>query len=217
MRDGPSYQEKLAGRARLRRLLPEARRILADGNGPKIKVFSDIAKAMFAHVSESNLDSVAIYRAPLGGWHCDMILKHTPPGVSNAFGTPINAPLKSRETAEDHALNLVLMALTAVQQGTAEAPPVFELFDWTVTLRPEVLDEIEALDPSGRHGFMNKAHAHQRIESEIRSLERQGWAIQELDAWPRDPKAKLMILVHLAAKIGVLRHPPGEHKPPEPG
>jgi hypothetical protein len=97
-------------RQRLLQLLPWAR-AEAKKKAWSIEVSSALAKATMQYVTEDNLEGIAIYPAPKGGWHCDVTLINVPPGVPNALGTQVAHPLATRADAEAHAKILLVTIL----------------------------------------------------------------------------------------------------------
>ena len=100
-----------AGRALLRDLLPAAREAAGTQEHP-LAITSGVAKASAPYLREDNFEAIVIYPAPLGGFHCDLLLKKTPPGVANTMGSPVAKPLPSREAALDYA-HTILTAMVA--------------------------------------------------------------------------------------------------------
>ena len=135
-----SEQTMAEGRARLQEWLPAARE-QARADGATVLDLTPIAKAQRPYLTEANLDAVVLYPGPLGGWHADLLLKHAPPGIANALGTPSAEPLRTREEAEERGRTVLAFCLTDVSPPPpAERPaPAFLLYGWSIALVPEIL------------------------------------------------------------------------------
>jgi hypothetical protein len=202
--------DRAVGRRLLKTLLPRARDEAARSEGT-IGHVSSLAESMRGYVFEDNLDFIRIYPAPLGGWHCDVVLKNVPLGAPNSLGTPVANPLPTRSAAEDHAF-LLLVSILKFQQlpqrPSAPSTPVFMLYDWTFHLIPELFEA--AVNVFGADvGYDSKDIAEERIEAILQTLCPQGHreGLANFNKWSWDDKADLLKVLHLAALTHVYVYP----------
>lgn len=195
-------QQIRAGEHLLRELLPKARvmalEITAEARSP-------IAKAALPYLREDNFQSVMIYEVPTGGWMADVVCKRVPPGISNAFGTPVNNPLNSREEALETAIRILAVALMLNSNKVpTQTKPVFQYFDSSFSLDAELL----AFMSSQGAGYESTEHANQRLTEITRSLFPRGYNFERLQALPEERMRMLFAVVHMASLTNVLRYPP---------
>lgn len=205
----PSDQEWRQGRRLLRDLLPAAR-AEAKKQAGEVGRKSALFEAVEPHVTEANLDALMIYQAPLGGWHADLVLRETPPGVPNVFGTSVSEPLATRADAERAARALLILAveLSLTKKNKKKPPPVFFLNDWTVPLIPELLALAPSFFPDETGGgYGSQLQAAAQIEQRLDELCPNGFNGLEFNDWPLDKKARLLAVVHRAAVSGLFRYP----------
>jgi hypothetical protein len=170
---------------------------------------SPIAKAQKPYVTRDNLGGMLVYPAPLGGWHADLILNKTPPGVLNSFGTPVTDPPKTKEEAMKIAYGLVQIALAIAAENEAapsEAPadPAFILCDEIVfPLLPELLSRMAAAAPPP-----NEVRALRRLEEVlIQCFGKHDPTFEEVDMLDHERRAHLLSVIYIAALHGILRYP----------
>jgi hypothetical protein len=197
------------GKQRLRKLLPIAKQRLEDER-IGVQTVSALAKAQAAHLREDNLEALTVYPAPLGGWHADVILRHTPPGVPNAFGSPVGNPYQTREQAERAALDLLTFTLMIASQEAAPTTPVFLLYGGEFALAPEILWHPLA------HGFGSKEAAVAKLDDVMQGLfgdarEPTTEAFKELS---REQMLAMSYTIHRAALDGVFAYPIRRDKSP---
>lgn len=200
----------LQGRRLLRQLLPWARAEARKMEG-KVEANTPLGAATMAYVTEDNLGALMIYPAPLGGWHADLLFKQVPPGVPNSLGSPVAEPLRTRSEAEAYAKKLLVHALLIANQNGATAAkpaPVFLLFDWSLTLLPELYETALAAMPDMVDGYGSVAHAIERVEAVLADLAPDGFDGDAFNDWPRDRKTRLLAVLHMAALTGLFRYPP---------
>lgn len=203
------------GRRLLRELLPWA---CAEARKADVKFTSSSAlgAATSAYVTQDNLDALMITPAPLGGWHADVVLKHTPPGVPNTMGTPVERPLRTRQEAEETGKRLlVMMCVMAAKNGATKAPPpdpAFLLHGCAFTLLPAFYELSLALMPEGAGGpdggYASKERAIERIEETIGRLYPGGFNMKVWKESNRVTKTELLTVLHIAALTGVFAYPP---------
>lgn len=212
----PDPREYRLGQRRLRELLPAARARKGElANRPE--ELSALALAVLPHISEDNFDSLIIYEADRGGWHADLLLKDTPPGVSNAFGSPMAMPFRTRHEAEEFAVMLLASLLSmadARDRGEIKAgPPTFGLHSFTIPLDPKKLELIASLMAAGRD--LSQADVNVGLH---RTLERLGMlhsvTEEQFDGLSREDRALLLSALHAAAVQGVFTWPPLTARPP---
>lgn len=205
----------IRGRRLLRELLPWARAEARKGEA-KFESRSALGAATAAYVTLENLDALLITPAPLGGWHADIVFKHTPPGVPNTMGTPVERPMRTRQEAEEAGKNILVMVCAIAASNEAAkpppAPPVFLLSGWACKLVPEVFELSLMGMPDGaggpNGGYTSKEHAIERIEETLAELCPEGFDGKAFNAWDPAKKAELISVLHIAALTGVFAYPP---------
>lgn len=171
---------------------------------------SPIAKAQKPYITRDNLGGMLVYPAPLGGWHADLVLKKTPPGVLNSFGTPVTDPPKTKEEAMRVAYGLVQIALAMAAENEAApseaepADPAFILCDVIVfPLHPELLRRMAAAAPPP-----NEVRALRRLEEVMMQLfGRHDPTFEEVDTLDHERRSLLLSVIYIAALHGILRYP----------
>lgn len=214
-----SYDEILAGRRRLRQLLPWARAEARKRTTPP-QTLSMIAKAQRPHFTEANLMALVIYPARLGGWHADLLLHRTPDGISDAIGTPVDQPCRTRNEAEERGKNLLATALQFCEQNAkdaavrlAEIPPHIIINGWPVPLMPEIYATMANAMPDLFNQHEEPAEAAQRLGLAL--AEAPGPFHPDLfESWDHDIKRNVMAAAHMAALVGVYRFPPRQDASP---
>lgn len=205
MQEGLSESIFRQGRRRLQTLLPwakaEARRAPAE-----VIQTSSLAAALAPYVTEANCDSLVVYRAPLGGWHADLIFKHVPPAIPNTMGSPVGNPLKTEAEAEEFAKRLLVMMLTAADRTPPASDPVFLLYGQAVRLIPQELGETP--------GYASFDAAIDRIEDILSLLFPEGYTPERCAALSIEDTALLWGVLHMAALTGVYAYPARMPAPP---
>lgn len=191
------------GQRLLEDLLPWARAEVRKGDH-KTEMASALGKSAATYITEDNLDAILIYGAPKGGWHGDVVLKSTPPGVPNAFGTRVEDPCRTRAEAEDTAKH-ILVSLLQIAEGNKAPPakPVFMLCGWTIELVPELYDIALKIMPDMRNGYGTQLQAAVRVEETLEQLCPEGFDGQAFNRWPQEKKAALVAVLHTAALSGL--------------
>lgn len=152
----PTKRDYSAGRARLREFLPlarkKARELYSYPEPTGLAPQTMLAMSFLRHLSEQNLDSLVVYQRAPGQWHADVILKSTPAGVPNAFGTPADCPSSTREEAERGGFDLLVkLCLTELehQLGSRDMQEkdirVFRLYDMEFSIPGELVDKLESI------------------------------------------------------------------------
>lgn len=197
------------GRRRLQQWLPSVRAEVARSRASmEVVENSAISKAQAPHVTESNLEAVVIYPAPQGGWHADVLLKQTPPGISNVQGSPSASPYKSKIEAVQFARRLlafmVLQAMRNAEQPREEKPPAFVLNGYAVDLMPGLVGIVSLLKP--KQYTAERAVAH--IAEVLAAHDLDPFEPAKFDKLPHDARAAVMSALHIATTVGVYRYPP---------
>jgi hypothetical protein len=206
-----------AGRALLRDLLPAAREAAATQEYG-LEVMSGVAQAGAPYLREDNFEAIVIYPAPLGGFHCDLLLKKTPTGVANTMGSPVAKPLPTREAALDYAHKILtgMLArerLNAAEPAAAEpsgAAPVFELFGADMPILPvftEVAQDLrQTIETLQRSPFTYDDALAMLAEATSEYLP-DGDVLKAARKLNQRQRMNLVISVHLANLVGVFRFP----------
>jgi hypothetical protein len=196
------------GRRRLKNLLPAARAAARRGDGGPLQARSGLAHAAWPHFRESNLDALVVYPAELGGWHADLRFKNVPPGIPRAIGTPVSAPLGSREAAEETAFRMLAGVLANMTPAVQRARPVFLLCGFEIPLDPEAFSEVLRALPEAGNGYGSAEVACARIR-EVLEDELPGGVSG--DAWmalTNLQRQRVCAVLHMAALSEVYRYPP---------
>ena len=221
---------KIEAQKLLAELLPAARAdAIAFAADPELsfEVVSGVAKAALAYMREHNFAGIHIYPAPLGGFHCDLILKKVPPGVANSFGSPVGAPLPTREEALQYGRRMLTGLLSAVLKHAPkpeDAPPVFEFFGMDLPIDDALLAAAEKARDNiakklGRP--LNPNDINEMLGGMVAEHFPGGFTGGFDPNRPFKEKAQITICIHLAALCGVFRYPPlpngtpSAHKPHE--
>lgn len=204
------------GQRLLRELLPWAR---AESRKAYVKpeMTSALGRAAATYLSEDNLDALIIYPAPKGGWHADVVLKKTPPGIPNSFGTPVGQPRRTRAEAEQAGKDILvsLLFLAAKNAAAEAAPPVFMLHGWNITLSPDVLPIALTIMPAHKSGYGSKLQASAQVEQAIDRYFPNGFDGESLRALSQEEQTHFMIVLHIAALSGLHAYPMRQDAAPE--
>ena len=211
---GPSNLEWRQGKRRLRAMLPSARVDAARMDGSEMKSASALYDAQRPYVTEDNLDTLVIYPAPLGGWHCDLVLRDVPHMVPNTLGSPVGQPFRTLADAEEFARTLLAMAVYLSRQAVpasrpGHAPPgaAFLLRGITIRLRPDVVAKALGGAPEGAGRYPSKAVAIARIEDVLALYLPGEVTLERFNAMGRNEMARVMTVLHMAALTGVFAYP----------
>ena len=206
-----------AGRALLRDLLPAAREAAAtEEHG--LEAMSGVAQASAPYLREDNFEAIVIYPAPLGGFHCDLLLKKTPTGVANTMGSPVAKPLPTREAALDYAHTILTgmlarQRLNAAQPAAAEpsaAAPVFELFGADMPILPnltEIAQSIREAIETLKRGPFTYDDALATLAEATSECFPDGDVLKAARKLNQRQRMNMVIAVHLANLVGVFRFP----------
>ena len=212
----PNHTQQLfrQGRRRLRAMMPAAR--IAVKQGVRIFDANTLFDAMRPWVTEANMDALLIYKAPLGGWHCDLVLKNVPPGVPNTAGSPVAQPHDTLADAQSAAEDLMAFALKIADDNAntaagpiqeARARGAFLLYDLSVRLYPDMLAKAVQSMPGNADGYGTKEFAIQRIKETLSELLPMGVTMETTAALSRNNSLLLMTVLHIAALSGVFAYP----------
>jgi len=162
------------GRARLKRLLPEARAYARVAmRNPDIQMQVNTAKGMATQrfIRTDNFRALVVYRTPRG-WYADLLLKNVPSGVSDVLGTPLSMPHQTREEAEEAAVHILQsMCLQSIMNdgltsdvSKGDLRP-FSLFNMTMPLVGEAVDVcVYAMVITGQTVMEARSYALGRME-----------------------------------------------------
>jgi hypothetical protein len=207
-------QQMRQGIRRLGSLLPSARAEAAK-DGDRIVFESTTSKAQAPYIREDNLFALIVYQAPKGGWHADLLMRDTPPGVSNIIGTQVEEPLATETEAVLFAKKLLIAALT-IEKQMAENPiekvdPVFRLFNTEWPLYPHILRML----PKEFAGYGSEKDAIERIGALLREYFSDGkFSYDRLKKLDKEATIRIAAVLHQASLDGVTRYPPREDRPP---
>jgi hypothetical protein len=215
-----SEQEWRQGRLLLKELLPWARAEIAKDVHARAVKESPLANATFPYITEENLEALLIYPAPKGGWHVDLALKHVPPGIPSAIGTPVESPLRTRAEAEAMGKRFLLIGLTIARENreTKAEPtgPVFLLHGYAFKLSPNLLPIALAAMPGHEHGYGTQLQAAGRVEAILDELFPGGvFTPDAYRALPREKQAMLWSRMHIATLSGLFAFPMRQDAPPK--
>ncbi len=198
------------GRQRLQEWLPRARDEAADRLDATFKAQSGLGRALAPYIREDNLDALVVYPAPNGGWHADVIFRSVPQGVADSIGSPVSAPLPTREDAESFLYNILVMILRAeVNKAPASsAPPVFILFDFEFLLDAKLLGELSSPDAILPESYRTRETGIRIIGEKVATLFPEGITVETVRSLHTRQQAELMVAMTIASVCGVLRFPP---------
>ena len=170
---------------------------------------------MHPHITEANMRALIIHSTPNGGWLADLLFAHMPLGVANILGTPVTHPKATRDDAVQDGFNLICTALALSQQpGSRDAPsdPVFLYYNMIVPLLPKALVILRRFDgkPKPPVDFI-----YRRLHEVTRAVFPRRFPTTEA-FWQLPPELQqhLMVLIHMAAGVGIMRFPPIEESEP---
>jgi hypothetical protein len=195
-------------RRRLLGLLPWARGE-AKKSEDRVVVHSAAATSQLQYLTEDNLGGIWVYPAPLGGWHCDLLLKNVPPGVPNAMGTQVGAPLKTRAEAEELAKTLLIAVLVMMEMPKKKQDPVFLLYGWNMPLPRIAIARAPDFYPEFGAGFESIDHAEAAIIDRLMELCPDGdeAGLADLNDWSAEKKSRLLSVLVRAAMTGLFVYP----------
>jgi hypothetical protein len=193
---GPTPQ----GRRRLLALLPSARAEAAKTDEGRVEV-GVLGSAQLAYLKEENFVSIEIYPAPLGGWHCDVLLANVPVGVPNVMGTPVQSPLATRDAAEAHSRTLLVTVLKLMQLPKPEkAEPYFLLYGVGLPLSQKAVEMCSQISHDAVELVIREALA------EVCPEDAEHWDAH-WEHWSAAGRLELLRAVHMAAASGVFTYP----------
>lgn len=152
----PSREDYSRGKRRLKTWSPKARlrarKSLQDRELHELRPYNGIATSLLDHITEKNLEAILIYEDGKDRWFADVVLKKTPIGVPNVFGTPVNDPLPSRVEAEKSGFTMLVMIWeqilthTVVSRDTPKTDGrIFLLYAMEFTIDGQTIDTMAGL------------------------------------------------------------------------
>ncbi len=214
----PTDEERRQGVRRLRLLLPAALAKLR--HTPPAKVWTQLMAAQARYVTRDNFQALMVTPGAKGGWDVDLQLRFVPPGVANTIGSPVENPYPTREAAEAAAGGYLLFALAlerdVIAGTTPVASPTFLFYGASIWLQEALMDRLKSICPNGPPPDWTVEHFRGEIEAFVAEHFPAGVSKDTMDALPQASMARLMSLLHMAAFIGVLVHPPREPGSPNP-
>lgn len=214
-------QDVRQGVRRLHGLLPAARAAVRR-NEHRVSDLSPIARAQQPWIREDNFLALAIYPAPLGGFHADLLLKDVPPGISNVLGTPVQSPCRSRREAETAAYAILCMALqleadTKAACAMPDGDRQFLFYSVAVQLPARVYNEALDAFPDVEAG-LSEAVALERLDTITTELFGGTTpTYEQVIALSGSAQAALQAVCLVATLTGVFRYPAKPHLPAKDG
>ncbi len=215
----PDERAIARGRRRLVEMLPWARAQARKDTG-RLFAGNAIGRGTFGNIKAENLDAFMVYRAPLGGWHGDILLRDMPPGCPNVVGTPVGQPSATEAEAEAHAKYILvglLKHIATLDPGAGQAPPGFLFFGFDVVLNPRLFTRALAAMPQFEDGYGSHEAAIERLDEIVSRIWPGGYHGEDPNELPRDQGVKLLTVIHIAALSGLFAYPPRRHGRPGDG
>lgn len=208
-----------AGRARLARLLPRVIEALPKHraeNKMAIAARSLVGQNLFDRLEIEKLEALVVHGSGQR-WYADILLDGMPPGIANVFGTPVNAPLASREEAEKAAFALLETTVFSIDErkrSVRDMPPKderpFDFHGLSFVVPGEVVDAIAALQQLVPEPMVaSKEHLIARLDAAMRPFLLDDGAF-DVDAWKRageEKAARAASLIAMLLAQGVFRLP----------
>ena len=206
----PTDEEQRQGVRRLRQLLPAARAMLRHAATPLAG--TSLITAQARYITQDNFLALLVTRGDAGGWSVDLQLRIVPPGVPNIVGSPVETPYPTQAAAEADAVRYLVFALAmerAVVAGKMEvSAPTFLYYGIPVWLQAELMNRLETLCPNGPPPGITAETCTRDIAAFTAEHFPTGVNQESMVALPNAHMSKLLTMLHTAAFVGVLRHPP---------
>lgn len=130
-----------------KRILDEARSKAAkmhDSPEPDLKPGTALGVELLSHLRAENVLGVHIYSAAPDMWYADFELRTQKPGQNVIAGTPYQAPLASKQAAENWAVQTIALLIRAERHVAAQSPSfgdgtVFELDRVSFVIAPNLI------------------------------------------------------------------------------
>ncbi len=188
----------------LRRLMPEAEAraaALSAMPGRGLVAQTGLFEAARAHCRIDTAVGVHIRRRP-GGWVADVEFSNVPAGISNILGSPENNPLRTREDALDHAVNLLANLIVAKDEPRPHAvDPVFLYHGIAITVPQALLSTLAACRPD-----QDDSYAKRRLGDIDEALA--PVTAEKLNALDEKTRIQVVTIATMALLSGVMRWPP---------
>jgi hypothetical protein len=210
------------GRRRLKEWAPQAkaraRKAISDPKGIEIHPGTLLGQKLFARLSEKNLDAVLVYEDPHrpGRWHGDVLLKNTPIGMPNSFGTQRDAPVASRKEAERQAFGFLIGVYRHIienEMSGRDVKPtderVFALHGHELSLPGELIDSIASAAVLMTERETGTAEdVRNLLDAKIERMTGGGeFTIEAWDAAPEELQRGAIANMVMLLVMGVFRHP----------
>ncbi|MGF1476140.1 MAG: hypothetical protein ACFB6S_11310 [Geminicoccaceae bacterium] len=160
-----------------------------------------------------NVEGIHVYRAPLGGWHCDVKLKSAPAGRALVVGSPSAAPHRSRDEALASAVQILGAFARPPARGstheTRERAVCFWLYGHKIIL-PEMLFELARAEHLLRPAPADAVIAWLETELASLGLLASEGAEPSMAKLTADQRLTLLGVLCRAQAAGVFRFPPAK-------
>jgi hypothetical protein len=216
MRYKPNNPEnRMRARALLRKLLPEARKILEGKGSYEIKPESDVGENSIPHYKIDRCVGIHIYEGDKGGWFADLQFENLPAGIPTVFGTPMALPHRVREEALASAVKFLALVLANDRPApsAAEADAIFPFDEVVVHLPSRFFGKLRDLMPY--------KPTHEEALARLNAFRDEVCGGQPLtheaaEALPRPLRERLLSVCAMASLAGIVRFPEFEEAPPKP-
>jgi hypothetical protein len=142
-----------AGRKLLRKLLPDAQRIIdaakLEGKAPPLQAASQMGDASLPYLHKDSMDAVCVHPGEKGGWIARLVFKDVPLGLADMAGTLVADPHATRDQAIAFATGMIAICLGRDPPSVhAEPDAVFEFYDASIMVRRMNIENFKECDVS---------------------------------------------------------------------
>lgn len=203
----------MRARALLRKLLPDARKLLKEEGNYEITPESNVGENSIPHYKIDHCVGIHIYEGSKGGWFADLQFENLPPGIPPVFGTPVALPHRTRAEAMDTAVKILALVLANDRPTpSAEETEIVFPFDGVVVHLPaqsfgKLQDKMPVLPT--REQALERLNA---FRDEVC-----GGALlthEAAQALPESLQARLLSVCAMAMLAGIVRFPEFTEAPP---